>query len=87
MSATTLCRRPGPPVCEADSPCRSLRRGLEPGGCVTPGDTPPDADQTSGLSHPQPMHSRAGAVVWIVDIGVVVLAIALLLVARVLNLA
>jgi hypothetical protein len=28
--------------------------GLEPGGGVAPGSTPPDSAQTSGLSHPEP---------------------------------
>ncbi|WP_410651474.1 DUF6480 family protein [Amycolatopsis sp. cmx-4-54] len=32
--------------------------GLEPGGSVSPWDVPPDAGQTSGLSHPQPIPSR-----------------------------
>lgn len=31
--------------------------GLEPGGGVAPGSTPPDSAQTSGLSEPQP-HPR-----------------------------
>jgi len=28
--------------------------GLEPGGGVAPGSTPPDSSQTSGLSEPEP---------------------------------
>ncbi|ORB83172.1 hypothetical protein B1987_04225 [Mycobacterium kansasii] len=31
---------------------------LEPGGGVTPGATPPDSAQTSGLSDPQPRPRR-----------------------------
>ncbi|WP_309117415.1 DUF6480 family protein [Saccharothrix sp.] len=33
--------------------------GLEPGGGVAPGDTPPESAQTSGLSHHEPKPSRA----------------------------
>jgi hypothetical protein len=29
--------------------------GLEPGGGVAPGSTPPDSAQTSGLSEPEPI--------------------------------
>jgi hypothetical protein len=32
--------------------------GLEPGGGVAPGSTPPDSAQTSGLSAPQPTPRR-----------------------------
>jgi hypothetical protein len=32
--------------------------GLEPGGGVAPGSTPPDSAQTSGLSAPQPRADR-----------------------------
>ena len=60
--------------------------GLQQGGGVAPGDTPPDADQTSGLSHPQPMPSRAGALIWIVVIGLIAAAIVVGLAARLLNL-
>ena len=60
--------------------------GLERGGGVTPGDTPPDADQTSGLSHPQPMPSKTGPVICITVFVVITLAIAFLLPARVFDL-
>ena len=32
--------------------------GLEPGGGVAPGSTPPDSAQTSGLSEPEPSPRR-----------------------------
>ncbi len=49
---------------------------LEPGGGVPPGSTPPDSAQTSGLSHPQPMPSKAMPVLWLVLTGVLVLMVA-----------
>jgi len=54
---------------------------LEPGGGVPPGSTPPDSAQTSGLSHPQPMPSKAMPVLWLVLTGVLVLMVAGLVVA------
>ncbi|MFE5565369.1 DUF6480 family protein [Amycolatopsis japonica] len=36
------------------------------------GATPPDSAQTSGLSHPQPMPSKAMPVAWLILIGVIV---------------
>ncbi|MGW4057825.1 DUF6480 family protein [Amycolatopsis sp. NPDC004747] len=52
---------------------------LEPGGGVPPGSTPPDSAQTSGLSHPQPMPSKAMPVLWLVFTGVLVLMVAALI--------
>lgn len=49
---------------------------LEPGGGVPPGSTPPDSAQTSGLSHPQPMPSKAMPVLWLVVTGILVLMVA-----------
>ncbi|MEZ7237054.1 DUF6480 family protein [Rhodococcus sp. GXMU-t2271] len=56
--------------------------GLEAGGGVQPGDTPPDAGQTSGLSHPQPNPSRVMPVFAIVLIALIVLGVAAFFVAR-----
>ncbi|GAB3734372.1 DUF6480 family protein [Amycolatopsis oliviviridis] len=60
--------------------------GLEPGGSVSPGDTPPDAGQTSGLSHPQPIPSRKPAVITLIVIGIVVVGVAGFFVLRALDL-
>ncbi|MDM7490187.1 DUF6480 family protein [Rhodococcus sp. CSLK01-03] len=56
--------------------------GLDTGGGVQPGDTPPDAGQTSGLSHPQPNPSRVMPVFAIVLIALIVLGVAAFFVAR-----
>lgn len=60
--------------------------GLEPGGSVQPGDTPPDAGQTSGLSHPQPIPSRTVPVATLVILGIIVLAVVGFFLARALDL-
>lgn len=53
------------------------------GGGVQPGDTPPDAGQTSGLSHPQPMPGRTVPILAFIVVGLLVLAVAAFFVARV----
>ncbi|MEU3623648.1 hypothetical protein BS329_13595 [Amycolatopsis coloradensis] len=50
--------------------------GLEKGGSVSPGDTPPDAGQTSGLSHPQPIPTKVIPAVALALIGALVLGVA-----------
>ncbi|MHC3003114.1 DUF6480 family protein [Gordonia metallireducens] len=50
---------------------------LEAGGGVTPGDTPPDTPQTSGLSHEQPDRTKrfpASGVGAFLGVGLLVIA-------------
>jgi hypothetical protein len=53
--------------------------GLEPGGGVAPGSTPPDSAQTSGLSAPQPRPTKKFTPVVVVSL--IALAIFVLLFA------
>lgn len=50
--------------------------GLEPGGGVRPGDTPPDSGQVSGVSHHEPKRSKAGPIIGITAVVVLVLLVA-----------
>lgn len=57
--------------------------GLEPGGGVAPGDTPPSASSGTGPTHAPPQRSRAPFVIFLVIVGVIVVLIALGLVGRI----
>ena len=53
--------------------------GLEPGGGVSPGSTPPDSASTSGLSAPQPRPDRKfspAVVISLIAIGIFILLFA-----------
>jgi hypothetical protein len=56
--------------------------GLEPGGGVSPGDTPPESGNVSGLSHPQPMRSRAFPIATLIVVGILVLCVLALVIAQ-----
>jgi len=58
--------------------------GLEPGGGVAPGDTPPDSGQTPGPADP-PIPSRAGSVVALVLVAVVTLLALAFVIAQVMG--
>ncbi|MFC8529329.1 DUF6480 family protein [Nocardia sp. NPDC057227] len=64
-------------------PDPALVPGLEPGGGVQPGDTPPDTPQTSGLSAAEPATRHHFPITGIVAIIAGVLLVAVFLIAAV----
>jgi len=68
-------------------PDPSTTPGLEPGGGVAPGDTPPiEASATEGLAHHETAPSRAVPAVALIALGVLVLLIIGFFVARAIDL-
>jgi hypothetical protein len=67
-------------------PDPSTTTGLEPGGGVPPGETPPGEGGTSGLSHHEPPPGVGITRFAVIAIVVVVVLVALFLVARAVSL-
>ncbi|WP_329051266.1 DUF6480 family protein [Amycolatopsis sp. NBC_01488] len=73
MSTERNHRDDSPATATPPDPDPAATPDLEPGGGVPLGSTPPDSAQTSGLSHPQPMPSKAMPAAWLVVIAVLTL--------------
>ncbi|MBB5960261.1 hypothetical protein FHS29_006884 [Saccharothrix tamanrassetensis] len=59
--------------------------GLEPGGGVAPGDTPPDSGQTSGVSPDQPIPPRSRNIVALVIVTILTLMVLGFVVAQIMG--
>jgi hypothetical protein len=62
--------------------------GLEPGGGVSPGATPPDSAQTSGVAEPEPRPARRlrpATIVGLIAVAVLVLLFAAVAIGLLIN--
>lgn len=57
--------------------------GLEKGGGVAPGDTPPVSTSAGGPNHEPPQRTRTPAVVFLAVVGIIVVLVALGLIGRI----
>ena len=71
---------------EPQNPEPNNTTGLEAGGSVTPGDTPPAETGVGGPNHEPPQRGRTGPIIAIGVISFIVLLIAIGLIARVVGL-
>jgi hypothetical protein len=71
---------------EPQNPEPNNTAGLEPGGSVTPGDTPPAETGVGGPNHEPPQRGRTGPIIAIGVVAFVVLLIAIGLIGRVVGL-
>jgi hypothetical protein len=69
---------------EPPDPDPTRTPGLEPGGGVAPGATPPDSAQTSGVSDPEPPPRRRVTPAMVVGLVAIALFVLLFLAAGVL---
>ncbi|MCV7093620.1 DUF6480 family protein [Mycobacterium kubicae] len=66
-----------PPTAQPPDPDPSRTPGLDAGGGVQPGDTPPDSGQTSGVANPHPPARRRISPLMIVSLIGLALFVAL----------
>jgi hypothetical protein len=74
---------PPPPTATPPDPDPADTPGLEPGGGVSPGSTPPDSAQTSGLGEPEPRPRRKLTATTVITVVAIVLFVALFIITGV----